>query len=115
MMTNKVYALAILTILLNAVAQILMKAGASASAAEAAPLLRAWGLIGAALLIYVIGMALWIYVLRQVELTLVYPFMALSFVVVPLLSVLFLGERVDLPYMAGVVLIMGGIYLCSAV
>jgi hypothetical protein len=33
-------------------------------------------------------------VLRQVELTLVYPFMALSFVVVPLLSVLFC-ERVD--------------------
>ena len=40
-MTTKVYALAILTILLNAVAQILMKAGASASVADAAPVLRA--------------------------------------------------------------------------
>jgi len=114
-MTTKVYALAILTILMNAVAQILMKAGASASAAAIQPALRAWALIGAALAIYVLGMALWLYVLRHVELTLVYPFMALSFVVVPLLSVLFLGERVDGAYVAGVLLIMGGIYLCSAV
>lgn len=112
-MTAHVYSLAVFTILLNAVAQVVMKAGATASATAQAGSMRGYALIGAALAIYVLGMVLWLLVLRQVELTLVYPFMALSFVVVPLLSVLFLGERVDVAYMAGVVLIMGGIYLCS--
>ncbi|MBP8924988.1 MAG: EamA family transporter [Pseudomonadales bacterium] len=112
-MTAAVYSLALLTIFLNAVAQVMMKAGASASVKVAMSTGRAYGLIAAALLLYLLAAALWIHVLRQVDLTQVYPFMALSFVIVPLLSIMFLGEQIDFRYATGVLLIIGGILLCS--
>jgi drug/metabolite transporter (DMT)-like permease len=66
----------------------------------------AFGLYGASTL-------LWIHVLRSVELSRVYPLMALSFVLVPLASALFFGDTLSLPYFAGVLLIVAGVVLIT--
>ncbi|MDH5527495.1 MAG: EamA family transporter [Nitrospirota bacterium] len=57
---------------------------------------------------------LWVWILRKVPLTAAYPFFALTFLLVPLVGVLFLGERVDMHYWLGVGLIMGGIWITVA-
>lgn len=57
---------------------------------------------------------LWVWILRKVPLTAAYPFYALTFLLVPLLGTLFLGERVDTNYWLGVALIMAGIWLTVA-
>jgi drug/metabolite transporter (DMT)-like permease len=62
----------------------------------------------AALALYGFGTIVWIFVLRQVPLTIAYSFMGLTFCFVPLLAQLFLGESLTLRYFLGVVLIIGG-------
>ncbi|MCC8363833.1 EamA family transporter [Lysobacter sp. A6] len=61
--------------------------------------------------IYGTATLLWVYVLKSVPLTKAYPFMALSFVAVPALSVLFLSERVTPQYVIGAALIVCGVIL----
>jgi drug/metabolite transporter (DMT)-like permease len=64
-----------------------------------------------ALTIYGLATVGWIWQLQSIELSRAYPFMALSFVVVPLLSALVLNEPIDARYWAGTVMIIGGILL----
>lgn len=61
-----------------------------------------------ALAIYGTATILWIYVLRHVPLSQAYPFMALSFVLVPLASWLFFGETLGLRYWIGAGLLLSG-------
>jgi drug/metabolite transporter (DMT)-like permease len=65
----------------------------------------------AALVIYGIATLAWVWQLRYVNLSQAYPFMALSFVIVPLASTAILGEPITLRYWSGVGLIVGGIVL----
>ena len=58
--------------------------------------------------IYAFGTIVWIFVLKQVPLTIAYSFMGLTFCFVPLLAQLFLGEALTLRYFLGVALIIGG-------
>ena len=67
----------------------------------------------AALCLYALATGLWIHVLTRVDLVRAYPFAALSFVLVPLFSYLFLGERIGAPYAAGVALTALGVVLCQ--
>lgn len=62
-----------------------------------------------ALFLYGFATLLWIYVLKAVPLAQAYSFMALTFVLVPLLAFSFLGETLTLKYLAGVLLIVGGL------
>jgi drug/metabolite transporter (DMT)-like permease len=102
----------ILTPALIALGQILFKL-ASRGAGEA----DAAGLIGlarnpyliAALVIYGFGTILWIYVLKTVPLNAAYPFMALSFCLVPALGYALLGEAMSWRLAAGVALIVAGL------
>lgn len=64
-----------------------------------------------AVVLYGSATVLWIVLLQSVPLSVAYPFVALGFVVVPLAARVFFGEPLSLPYMAGVVLILGGIWL----
>ncbi len=57
--------------------------------------------------------AVWMLALRNAELTVLYPFMALTFVFVPLLAHLLLGERINALQMVGFVMIVGGISLAT--
>jgi drug/metabolite transporter (DMT)-like permease len=52
----------------------------------------------------------WVWVLQKIELGRVYPLMALAFVLVPIGSHVFLGERFQPQYFIGVALIMVGIF-----
>lgn len=56
----------------------------------------------------------WVLILRRAELGKVYPFMALAFVLVPLASRYFFGERFAPSYFIGTVLIMAGIVVTVA-
>ena len=65
----------------------------------------------AALVLYGTATLLWIYVLKVVPLSYAYSFMALTFVVVPLLSLMFLGEALSWRYWVGSAFIMAGLII----
>ncbi|MFQ5509086.1 MAG: EamA family transporter [Leptospirillia bacterium] len=56
---------------------------------------------------------LWIWILREVSLSKAYPFFALSFVLVPLMGLAFLGETTTTTYWVGIGLIVAGIYVTT--
>lgn len=64
-----------------------------------------------ALIIYGAATVLWVVVLSRVPLTVAYPLVALSYLIVPLLARLFLGEPLDWQTFAGALVIMFGIVL----
>jgi len=65
----------------------------------------------AALALYAVVTLVWIWVLQFVPLSLAYPFMALSFVLVPVASWLLLAEQLGVRYIVGVLLIGAGVLL----
>jgi drug/metabolite transporter (DMT)-like permease len=66
-------------------------------------------LLASAFSLYGITTIGWVWVLQKVALGQVYPIMALSFVLVPLASHFFFGERFHVQYFVGVTLIVIGI------
>lgn len=56
---------------------------------------------------------LWIWVLKTLPLNLAYPFMALAFVIVPLLAYFMLGESMSWKGVAGSLLIVAGVVLIN--
>ena len=61
--------------------------------------------------IYVAGFLMWLIVLSKLDLSHAYPFLAVTYVLVPLLSWLFLGEQVPLMRWAGIAVVCLGIVL----
>ena len=68
----------------------------------------------ATMVLYGITSIGWVLILRKAELGKVYPFMALAFVIVPLASRFFFGERFAPSYFIGTALIMSGIAVTVA-
>ena len=68
-------------------------------------------LLGLAL--YAAGALAWIAVLQRMDLGYAYPFLALNFVLITLVSVFFLGEVAPLLRWAGVALIVAGILVVA--
>lgn len=59
---------------------------------------------------FIIGMCLWLYVISQdIELSLVYPLISFSYIIMALLANFFLGEELTLQKISGIVLICVGI------
>jgi len=106
------YIALILCVIGIAIGQILFKLASHAlgTRANLMALISSPYLIGGGML-YVAATFAWIWLLARVELSQAYPFMALSFVIVPLLSVFFLGEHVSYRYWLGIALIVAGIVL----
>lgn len=52
---------------------------------------------------------IWVWILQRTQLSKIYPFMALSFIIVPLLSYFFFNEKLTPQYVMGVLIIMLGI------
>lgn len=69
--------------------------------------------IAAGCVFYGIGTAIWIYMLSSEKLINVYAFTALTFVLVYLGGVLLIGEKTSLAGIAGVLLILAGLYLLT--
>ena len=91
-----------------AIGQLLLKKGAHGKEAFLdfvnAPLILG-------LVFYVLGVAIWIYVLSREALVNVYAFTALTFVLVYLGGISILREQISVPAIAGVVLVLAGLYL----
>lgn len=68
-------------------------------------------MIFGALALYGITTIAWIWVLQKIELGKAYPLMAFAFVIVPIGSYIFLGERFTPQYAFGICLIVCGIIL----
>jgi len=67
-----------------------------------------------ALVIYAGATLLWLYVLKSVPLIYAYSFMALTFVIVPLMAALWLGETLTLKYALGAALIIMGLLIVQS-
>jgi drug/metabolite transporter (DMT)-like permease len=65
------------------------------------------------LLLYVFGTAIWVYTLSSENLTNVYAFTALTFVLVYLSGALVLGERITTINSGGIILILAGLYMVT--
>jgi undecaprenyl phosphate-alpha-L-ara4N flippase subunit ArnE len=96
--------------LFAAAGQVLFKIGA-AGRETIASFFNSWILGG--LLAYAIGTLLWIYALSKVRLTVVYPFTALTFVLVYLFGILILREPAASKALVGVAMILVGLFLIS--
>jgi drug/metabolite transporter (DMT)-like permease len=71
-----------------------------------------WIFMGLAL--YGAGTLLWILALSAVPLTVLYPFAALTYVLVHVLAVVLLGEHLTRRGMAGTALVLAGLFLVAS-
>lgn len=111
-------------VLLNAVAQLLLKAGASSageiSMSAGAPAL--WrtasglamhpGILGG-LACYAVSVVLWIVALSRVEVSVAYPMLSIGYVVNALLAWWLFGESLDLQRWLGIGVIIAGVILVA--
>jgi drug/metabolite transporter (DMT)-like permease len=74
---------------------------------------KVWGIAIISIAIYGGATILWIAILRTVPLVKAYPYMALSFVLVPLGSILLYSEKVQWTYALGALLIVLGVVLTT--
>ena len=106
------YIVAILCVIGIATGQILFKLSAVAASESGSFIAIKPGLIlFYALCLYGMTTLAWVWVLQKLELGKVYPLMALAFVMVPLGSHIFFGERFQINYFFGVLLIIIGIII----
>ena len=107
-MTVKIVIFAIATALGLAVGQLLFKLAASRGALTDIALSP---VLWAALVLYGAVTVIWVLLLREVDLSRAYPVMAATYVLVPALSVIVLGEKLGPYYPYGIVLILAGIVM----
>ena len=68
----------------------------------------------AACVLYAIATVLWVWILTKVSLSTAYPFVGLSFIIVALVSWLFLGETPTLRGCIGMLMVAAGVALIAA-
>ena len=106
-----VYFLLALAAALAACAQLMFKIGASGRS-DLWSFVNGWILGG--LFCYGLGTVIWVYSLSKAPLNVVYPFTSLTFVLVFAGSALVIGESASPRSIAGVAIILVGIYLVSS-
>jgi len=83
------------TVLLNALAQILLKSAANQTRMVDWGLSLIWQL-PTALVLYAVSVATWVMALRVLPLSVAYPFMALAFILVPIAAVTVFNENLNI-------------------
>lgn len=116
-LTAPVLGLLIFTPLLIAVGQIFFKISTERLEAKVgspylAIMFQPYFIIGVA--IYGAATLLWVYVLKSVQLSYAYSFMALSYVMVPLLAMYFLDETITARYVLGTLIIITGVLITNS-
>lgn len=112
------YLLLAATVLLISVGQILLKLGAEglkgggSCGVTVAGFCLTWHLL-VGVVVYGLATVTWILTLREMPLSIAYPVVSLSYVVVALLSVALLGEQLSWVYGLGLLLIIGGVSLIA--
>jgi multidrug transporter EmrE-like cation transporter len=115
-------ALTLLTVVLSACAQVVLKVAMSAPAVQQA--MRAGGMsavttvtaapfVWLGLCIYALSTVLWLAVLARVDVGQAYPFVGLGVVLTLLCGAVFLGEGVSLGRVAGTALVVAGVILVA--
>ena len=105
-----IHALLLLSSFSAAAGQILLKQGATGRSALIA-FINPW--VGGGLALYGVGTMIWIFALSRAPLTLVYPYTALTFVLVYLTGVLFFGEAAPRLAVVGVGRVLLGLLLIN--
>jgi multidrug transporter EmrE-like cation transporter len=82
-------------------------AGALAASFASLPMIAALG-------VYAVATILWVYLLHGLPLSRAYPFVALAFALVPLLSWLLFDDTIGLRYGLGLALMLAGLYLVAS-
>jgi multidrug transporter EmrE-like cation transporter len=121
-MTLSTFAYIFTGVLLNACAQLLLKAGVNAVGAitidratlfsTALRVLTQWPVIGG-LTLYVVSVGVWIIGLSRVDVSIAYPMLSLGYVVNALAAYWLFGEMIGPLRMAGIVLILAGVFLIA--
>lgn len=107
-----VYVIAIFCVVTLAVGQILFKISSSLLTQSGSFFaFKTAAMLFTALSIYAIASIAWVLVLQKVELSRVYPLLALTFMIVPIFSYFFLGERINLNTLLGSGLIVIGVWI----
>lgn len=117
-MTLNTFGLILLGVLLNAGAQLLLKAGVQPLGAlsvgwhnllpTALAVLKQWPIV-AGLACYVVSVGVWIVSLSRVEVSLAYPLLSMGYIVNALAAWWLFGEALGPMRWAGMVLIIGGV------
>ena len=101
-------------VLMIAAGQVMFKwAGINISSNKDFLFSKGFWIAGAAIALYGFATIVWIYLLRNIPLSVAYPFMALSYVLVPLAAWVFFSEQITLTYMAGIALIILGVLVTT--
>jgi len=100
----------IFCVLAISVGQVLFKVTAGSSPDGSFLMKLMQPLLLLALFIYGLATVFWIWLLQTVPLNVAYPYMALAFLFVPIMSALFLDEKVEIGTWIGSILIMIGVY-----
>lgn len=101
-------AIPFLSVLLNSIAQIVLKFASDAGTIKGT---IAYSLVGFG--IFAISAIIWIFALRSMPLNSIYPLMSISFLLVPIFSYFIFGEHITVKYVVGSFLIMGGVSVIS--
>jgi len=122
-MSLSTFAFIITGVLLNAVAQLLLKAGTNALGGAIHLTMDNWFQTGlkvatqlpilGGLACYVVSLVVWIIGLSRTDVTIAYPMLSLGYVVSALGAWLFLGETVTLQRLAAIGVIMIGVVLLA--
>ena len=116
------FGLVLFGVLLNAAAQLLLKAGTNAighfefSAANVLPI--GWKVatqpyIVGGLSCYVVSVAIWILALSRVEVSIAYPMLSIGYVVNAAAACLLFGEAVGVQRLVGIGIIVLGVYVVA--
>jgi len=121
-MTAVSFALVLAGVLLNAVAQLLLKAGTNAvghfefSAANALPVGLRLALephIVGGIACYVVSVVVWIMALSRVEVSIAYPMLSIGYVVNAVAAYFLFGEAVTPLRLAGIAVIILGVFIVA--
>lgn len=116
------FALVLFGVLLNAAAQLLLKAGTNAighfefSGANVLPI--GWKIatqpyIVGGLSCYVVSVAVWILALSRVEVSIAYPMLSIGYVVNAIAAYMLFGEAVGVQRLVGIGIIILGVYVVA--
>lgn len=121
-MTLSTFLFIVTGVLLNAAAQLLLKAGVNAIGAitldrgtllvTALRVLTQWPVL-AGLTLYVVSVGVWIIGLSRVDVSVAYPMLSLGYVVNALAAWWLFGEMIGPLRVAGILLILAGVFLIA--
>jgi multidrug transporter EmrE-like cation transporter len=115
-------ALILTGVLLNAVAQLLLKAGSRAIVGVAVSFGNAWTLLErvainppiiGGLVCYAISVVVWIFALSRVDVSVAYPMLSVGYVVNAIAAWMLFGENLNAARLAGIGVIIVGVWLVA--